>query len=341
MRGNIGVRPRFAQGFAAVLVLFSESMLRLVLVLCALIVFPLSDRVFGQSEPALARQTPRGECLKPEQLFDEDGDVARNRQALVSRDLCLRLEVFSEGRLRWVLQIIQNRRNPDGPLWAVPHDDEDVAFDSAIYGVLRYGGTVVAVERNHDRYNRIGKRKQDPNRNFQIRGEGKCQLQLAGSPVFTRRFLQGLRKGQPIVALHSNKPGFDLVPELDEEKSKGNVSIGIERKPDSNITEFPAARPMRARSPADTLIYVASSHPPGSDAQASRFVAALNASGIHVLYEHVRENDCSLSNYAVRHAIPYVNLEVVDGDDTGAQTRMIDVVMRLIRAGQGPLAPGP
>ncbi|HRF09219.1 MAG TPA: hypothetical protein PL193_11335 [Xanthobacteraceae bacterium] len=315
-------------------------MSRIALILIVLIALPFAGQVSGQTGPASPRQTPRGECLAPEQFFDEDGDVMRNRAALASRDLCLRLEVFTEGRLHWVLQVIQNRKIPNGPLWAVPHDDEDVAFDSAVYAVQRYGGTVVAVEQNHDRYNRIGRRKQDPNRNFQIRGQEKCQLQLFASPIFTRRFMQGLRKGQPIIALHTNKQGFDPIPVLDEEKSKGNVSIGIPRKADSNITEFPAPRPMRARSPDDTLIYVASLLPPDADGQALRFVTALNAAGIHVLYEHVRKNDCSLSNYAVRHAIPYTNLEVVDGDDTGAQTRMIDVVLRLMRAGEGPLAPG-
>lgn len=315
-----------------------ESFLRAALLPILILVLPAPERVFGQSAPAAAVQTKKDECLSPDQLFDEDGDVARNRQALSSRDLCLRLEVFTEGRLHWVLQVIHNKKNPRGPLWAVPHDDEDVAFDSAIYGVLRYGGTVVAVERNHDRYNRIGKQKQDPNRNFQVRGEGKCQLQLAASPVFTRRFLGFLQKGQPIIALHTNKEGFDLIPELDEEKSKGNVSIGIERKPDSNITEFPAARPLHAKSPNDTLIYVASRLPAGSDAQLSRFVTGLNGSGIHVLYEHVEKNDCSLSNYAVLRNIPYVNIEVVDDDDTGAQTRMIDIVMKLILSGQGPIA---
>lgn len=313
-------------------------MLRAALLLLPLLLLSFADQVFGQGQPAAAVQTQRGQCLRPDQLLDRDGDVERNRKALASHDLCLRLEVFTEGRLHWVLQVIQNRKQPHGPLWAVPHDDEDVAFDSALYGVLRYGGTVVAVERSGDRYNRIGKRKQDPNRNFQTRGEEKCKLQRARSPVFTRRFMQWLHKGQPIVALHTNKEGFDLIPELDEDKSKGNVSIGIERKPDSNLTEFPAARPIRAKSPNDTLIYVASKAPPGLDVQISRFVAALNAGGIHVLYEHVSENDCSMSNYAVLHGIPYVNIEVVDNDDTGAQMRMIDAVMQLIRSGQGPLS---
>jgi hypothetical protein len=297
---------------------------------------PVAEQASGQSKLAEAVQTKSGVCLSPDQLFDEDGDVARNRGALGNRDLCLRLEVFAEGKLHWVLQIIQNRKNPNGPLWVVPHDDEDVAFGSAVHGVARYGGTVVAVERNRDRYNRIGKRKQDPNRNFQVRGEGKCRLQLAASPQFTRRHMRWHRAGQPVIALHTNKPGFDLVPEPDEEKSKGNVSIGIERKEGSNIAEFPAARPIRARSPNDTLIYVASRLPAGSDAQLGRFVAALNAAGIHVLYEHVERNDCSLSNYAVMRNLAYVNIEVVDDDDTGAQIRMIDTVMRLIRAGQGP-----
>lgn len=300
----------------------------------------IPERTAAQgSFPERAVQTKAGACLLPEQIFDRDGDVLRNRKALSSRDLCLRLEVFTEGKLHWVLQIIQNRKLPHGPLWIVPHDDEDVAFDSAVYGVLRYGGTVVAVERNGDRYNRLGKRKQDPNRNFQVRGKGKCRLQLAQSPLFTHRHMRWLRKGQPIIALHTNKPGFDVIPELDEEKSKGNVSIGMPRSPDSPITEFPAVRPIRATSPDDTLIYVSSLLPPGRDSSLDRFVSALNASGIHVLYEHVEDNDCSLSNYAVSQRLPYVNVEVVDGDDTGAQLRMIDAVMKLIRAGAGPTAP--
>jgi hypothetical protein len=283
-------------------------------------------------------QTPAGVCLSPDQLFDEDGDVARNRAALASPDLCLRLEVFAEGNLRWVLQVIQNKKHPRGPLWAVPHDDEDVAFDSAVNAVLRYGGTAVAIERNHDRYNRppAGKRKQDPNRNFDAGKGAKCQHQLSRSPNFTRRFLRWLPKGQPIVALHSNKLGYDIVPEPDEEKSKGNVSIGIERKADSNITEFPSQKPIHSRSPDDTLIYLASRLASGADRRLMDFVGALNRNGIHVLYEHVEENDCSLSNYAVLKAIPYVNIEVVDDDDTGAQLRMIDIVMMLMRQGLGP-----
>jgi len=306
--------------------------------LCLIPVFALAaaERATGQGKVGEAVQTKAGHCLSPEQLFDEDGDVIRNRAALANRDLCLRLEVFTEGKLHWVLQIVQNRKHPNGPLWVVPHDDEDVAFDSAVYAVSQYGGTVVAVERNGDRYNRIGKRKQDPNRNFQVRGEGKCRLQLARSPLFTRNAMRWLKKGQPVIALHTNKKGYDLIPEPDEEKSKGNVSIGIERTEDSHITEFPAARPIRAKSPNDTLIYVASRVPPGRDPRLQSFVKALNDSGIHVLHEHVEHNDCSLSNYAVLRGLPYVNIEVVDGDDTGAQVRMIDTVMRLFRTGHGP-----
>jgi hypothetical protein len=320
-----------------------ESRMKIVrgiaLVLLTAAWLPVLEQAYAQGLPAEAVQTKPRVCLHPDRFFDEDGDVARNRKALASRDLCLRLEVFAEGGMRWVLQIVRNRRNPNGPLWIVPHDDEDVAFDSAIYGLLRYGGTMVAVERNGDRYNRAGQRKQDPNRNFQVRGEGKCRLQLARSPRFTKQHMRWLRKGQPVIALHTNKEGYDLVPEPDEDKSRGNIAIGIARDEDSNITEFPAARPMPAKSPNDTLVYVASLLPPGPGSRLDRFVRALNAAGIHVLYEQVRRNDCSLSNYAVLRNLPYVNIEVVDGDHTGAQARMIDVVMRLIRAGQGPAAP--
>ena len=75
-------------------------MSRIALVLIVLIALPLSGQVAGQAGPATARQTPRGECLAPERLFDQDGDVTRNRAALASRDLCLRLEVFTASSMR-------------------------------------------------------------------------------------------------------------------------------------------------------------------------------------------------------------------------------------------------
>lgn len=298
------------------------------------------EKAAAQTPPADPVSTPKGQCVPPDQLYDLDGDVVRNILALSSPDLCLRQEVFNEGRFRWVLQIIQNRKIPIGPLWAVPHDDEDAAFIAALHSVMRFGGTVVAVETNGDRFNAPLKgpqdRKQDPNRNFDAGSGAKCKWQIARSPVYTRRFMQWRPKNQPIVALHTNDPGY-RGDGNDGNEGDGNVSMARALEPDSRITKLPAAKPMQSLSPNDTMVFVASRRPPGADAALARFVKRLNEQGIHVLFEEVgSESDCSLSNYAALRGIRnYVNVEVVHGD-AEAQVRIVDTVMRLLRAGQGP-----
>src|SRR5262249_2293083 len=138
-------------------------------------------------------------------IVDQDGDVRNNMVALRSPELCIKKEEFSENGLHWELQVIQYRASPNSILWEVPHDNEHAAFDTAVYGVTRYHGTVIAVEAAGQRLNESG---QDPNRNFNVGPGRKCPQQIAPSPEYTNRFLQRMRPDELIIALHTNERGF-------------------------------------------------------------------------------------------------------------------------------------
>jgi hypothetical protein len=102
----------------------------------------------------------RGECLTPDKLADNDKDFARNAAELKAPGFCILQVRFKERRRPWTIQTVDSGR--PGPLWAVLHDDEDVAFDSAVQGLKTHGGVLFAVHTG-------GKRNQDgidPNRNF-------------------------------------------------------------------------------------------------------------------------------------------------------------------------------
>ena len=113
---------------------------------------------------------------------------------------------FREDRAFWRLYRIVNLRHPGGPLWFVPHDNENAAFQAAVFAVRSYGGVVIAIEeaRSIDgpdsRMNpdvAYG-RSIDPNRNFRDDTPSYAATVLAdlGSPT------------RLIVALHTNEPGY-------------------------------------------------------------------------------------------------------------------------------------
>lgn len=274
-------------------------------------------------QPADAAADP-DRCITIAEMADRDQDFERNQALLSSPNICMRKVQFSEGTLRWTMQIIQNRKNPNGYFWFVPHDDENVAFDTAAYGVTNYGGTVVAIDTGGGRYNG----PQDPNRNFDAGDAAarKCKDQVARSPIYTKRILEYLQ-GRSIIALHSNKP-------------EGQISIRV--KMGSN-TNYPARAPLPTQLPDHTVVFVASTAPPHADPELFSFVSKLNNAGLNVIYETVspNNNDCSMSNFAALTKIRnYVNLEVVRGDRAG-QKLVLDTVMPFLKQGIGPLVAPP
>ena len=112
---------------------------------------------------------------------------------------------FREDRAFWRLYRIVNLRHPDGPLWFVPHDNENAAFQAAVFAVRSFGGVVIAVEeaRSIDgpdsRMNpdvAFG-RSIDPNRNFRD-----------DTPNYAATILADPRRPARRSSLHTSEPGY-------------------------------------------------------------------------------------------------------------------------------------
>ena len=285
------------------------------------------------SVPATAQRTvpsaitavDAGRCLDPTEIVDPSTAVSRNRVDLASSRLCVMHYEFDEGGLGWRFLVVREISHPDTVLWVVPHDDEGAAFDSAVLGVRRYGGTVVAVKTGGERLNH----GQDPNRNFDLGSGPLCPAQRSRSPLYTAEVLRWRGDRAPVVGLHTNDKGF----EGDGKGGRKTVSIRLSSK---SLKPFPAPHAMGA-SPDDTMVYVASTLAPGGDAGLMRLVNRLNARRINVAYELVSRawNDCSLSNYSVLAGTSrYFNVEAVHGDAAGHRAVM-EILMSEI--GVAPL----
>ena len=271
-------------------------------------------------------------CRPVEDIVDRDGDFQRNLAELSTNDLCLKMDVFHEGGQTWILQIIQHKLDPGRILWFVPHDNENDAFDSAVYGLKRYHGTIVAVETGGTRFNG----RQDPNRNFQIENATtRCRDQVAPSPIYTERVLRWHKGNALIFALHTNERGYAG----DGHGGAGGISIA---KPLPGNIPFRAQGHAPGLSPDDTVVFLASTAPPQADRNLMTFVQTLQQNQINVLYETVSatHNDCSLSNYAALSGQrDYINLEVVQSDGQ-TQRMLVDRILDLLPPGGiGPLLP--
>jgi hypothetical protein len=262
-------------------------------------------------------------CAPALGLIDSDNDLARVDPVLLS-DLCVSVAQVNDVGRTWTIQRFQSGR--PGPLWIVPHDDENSAFTSGVAALRRHGGVVVAVDNNGARTNE----SVDPNRIFgsaaRCHGDGSGPV----AALFTQEVLRYRFAGEPIIALHTNLRGY----EGDGAYGEGNTSILIGGR---HRTPFPAATPYPdSLSPSDTLVFVAGATPSPDDATA-QLIAQLNGAGVNVMYEHVapRWTDCSLSNFALlANLAVYINIETVEGD-LGTHSRLIDDVMRILRPAVG------
>ncbi|MGL5838468.1 MAG: hypothetical protein ACRCY3_08215 [Sphingorhabdus sp.] len=263
----------------------------------------------------------------------QDDDLARHRgDADFLKGIAIAETRFRENGFDWHLLRFINTAKPDGPLWVVPHDDEDAAFEAMMTAIRRHGGVGIAVNsgeggtRQQSGYGSCGGRGEsvtacDPNRNFD-----------ATTPIFTNAILGQWRIGQPVIALHTNSPGFagdgsggrghiSMVDtdtqgnmRIREGGYLGNRSVAVLNDPDVH-----AILPYRAEMPVNEAN--------------DRCRNALNAAGVNVWHESVGETDGSLSNYIMlnRPYIAYVNFEAKRETDLGpaatAQGLMIDAYL--------------
>jgi hypothetical protein len=258
-------------------------------------------------------------CLSPANM--KDGDVRRNAAVFeADSTLCLSELQFEENGLTWSLTIVDNTRHPKGPTIYLPHDNEDSAFDTALYGIRKYGGKMVAVEAGDSREFK----GQDPNRNFgeTAKSTAPCNdMRRKPAPLFTQ-FMLDLRGASPnfILTLHNNANGHS--------GNGGSGGISVERS--SSVMKGLKAP---NGGDEDDAILLAGTQPFEKDQKAQRAAAYFHKAGINVIYEHVlaERNDCSFSNYVVLNKIaPYYNVEAEHGH-TAQQKAMLDVLMKYQR----------
>ena len=270
--------------------------------------------------PQVTKVSAQG-CLDPLQV--PDPDIRGQRKTLSKAKYCITETRVNEGGLNWKLHVIKNTKR-SGPLFVIPHDNENSAFPSAVYGLAKYGGTLVAVE--------TGERRifngQDPNRNFGTTrsAAAACPKQREPAPKYTNAIMKHRKSGQPIIALHSNSNGWS--------GNGGSGTISINRNSKVMRPFVTAIARSRRLADEDTLIVIASTKPPGKDRKQARALEHFTKrAGVNVIYEYVKpsQNDCSLSNYVVLNNLgEYFNVEVENGD-VKTQKHVLDIVMDYVR----------
>jgi hypothetical protein len=261
---------------------------------------------------APAQATTAWEPVNPDTLIDDDIARHSNDPAYLT-GITVTQTRFKENGFNWNLIRLTNSAKPDGPLWVVSHDDENAAFESMISALRIYGGTGIAVNsgpksiRQQRGYGRCGETSAivtlcDPNRNFSDY-----------SPLFTNAILEQVVPQQPVIALHTNSPGFGG----DGQGGYGDVTIL-----DGNAYRDGVIRPRadgafgivqpRDLANYDTLALVPYHSITGSpDSQTAACGKALSRAGVHFWAESVGRSDGSLSNIiALNHPdIRYFNAE--------------------------------
>ncbi|ESQ14437.1 MAG: hypothetical protein N838_11570 [Thiohalocapsa sp. PB-PSB1] len=259
-------------------------------------------------------------CMDPAGV--DARDIQRNLNAIRNARLCYRRQQVREGPFRWVFHILEHPKAPKGPFWVLPHDNENTAFDAAVYAVATYGGGLLAVDSGGRRHF-LG---QDPNRNFSSsRAESRlCRDQRLPAPGYTAAVLNHYkgRRG-PYLALHNNYDGW--------QGNGGRGTISLYRETRSS-RGFPAQHADAQLRDEDNLVFIAGPRALSADSAVRRRISALNAVGLNVVYKRVdrRSFDCSLSDYIARHAVgEYYNIEAEYGQRQ-AQQQMIDRLMQAL-----------
>ena len=256
-------------------------------------------------------------CLAPATIADSD--VAAHAAALADPNLCLTEQRLEENGVAWRLLTVRNMTRR-GPLWVVPHDDEDAPFAASLYAVATHGGTLVAVEAGEERM--LG--AIDPNRAFRpaAADPAACPDAPAGFPRYADAVLDGWDESYPVIGMHSNVDGFA------EGGGAGTISI---RRADARSQPFAAAGEGRLGD-EDTLVIIPSMAPPEDNPPGMAEVAWLNARGVGVLYRRVAADlvECTLADYLTLDGMgAYLGIEVEDGDSETAKA-LADLLMEFI-----------
>ena len=286
----------------------------------------------------LGAAAPGVNVARVDPLALQDDDFARHRDLATWRGLTVERITFTEERARWRLWRVRDPQRPGGPLWFVPHDDENAGYEAALLLLRKYGGTLIAADagivpggdgRRTNAAVEFG-RPIDPNRNFSD-----------GKPLYGRVILEPLANGAwPMIALHTNGEGYDKAESTcaraEDPDGRGVISAHM-----CNDTYMPHASRAKAW-PFDDPDNVAIATYLASKGPRTTFCGdALAAADYNVMFEKVVNTDGSMSNHAVLHGIAYLNFETLEtGLDPQALAKardrlvaMVDGAMRLCGRG--------
>jgi hypothetical protein len=260
-------------------------------------------------------------CIDPSAIRDRD--IARNLGAFeVNPNLCITEERFAEHGRRWHMVIIQNNKARRGPVWAILHDNENSAFDAALYAVSRYGGKMVALETGEGR----SFDGQDPNRNFGASSKitAPCRNMTAHpAPAFTNAINRHFDPRYPVLTMHSNDNGYAGAG------GAGHISA---RRTSATMKGIMSPNPSGTLSDEDNAVLTAGTVPFDQNKKAQKLAAYLGGQGINMIYEHVRTNtnDCSFSFHVKLNNLgDYYNIEVEHGR-VEDQKQILDVLMSYL-----------
>ncbi|MDH4743967.1 hypothetical protein OMP43_08065 [Sphingomonas sp. CBMAI 2297] len=252
---------------------------------------------------------PDAATVRPvDPLSVRDDDFARHRDPAEWRGLAVSAVEFREERARWRLWRIANAERPRGPLFFVPHDNENAGFEAGLMAVRKYGGVLIAIDSgispgsDGKRLNEAVDygRPIDPNRNFDT-----------ALPGYARNVLADLAHGAwPIIALHTNAKGFETAGSRcnkGDQEGSGIISI---RYCDDTLIPSPSLSKAWPFDDDDTVAFATflARDPPGAAFCRDAMVGA----DFNVVQERVVTSDGSLSNYAVLHGLAYLNFETLD-----------------------------
>ncbi|SNY48681.1 hypothetical protein SAMN06297129_1538 [Pseudooceanicola antarcticus] len=274
------------------------------------------------ASPVAWYDTPDQPCAAAEGF--PDPDIRRNAASFAADgDLCITRQGFSEHGRDWQLTVVRNLSTRRGPVWAVLHDNENAAFDAALYAVSKYGGALVAVEAGENR-SFMG---QDPNRNFALTAAtaATCRdISQKPTPGFTNAISGFFSQRYPVLTLHNNDDGYS---------GAGGAGTISARRSSASMTGLMTPNPVPGLSDEDNAILLAGAQPLDQNRSARKAVQAFHGAGVNVIYEHVRpeRNDCSFSFFTTMSGLgEYYNIEAQHGA-LQAQKAMVDVLMSYLR----------
>ncbi|MEM7693578.1 MAG: hypothetical protein AAF318_03950 [Pseudomonadota bacterium] len=270
-------------------------------------------------EIAILREEARALRGLPDRCLDlasqREPDVRANLDVFGNARICMTRESVSErGRpAPWSFSVFENLDAPDGPVWFLPHDNENAAFTAAVHAIVRYGGKFVAVNARESRnFGPI-----DPNRNFGATRDERAACRLrAPAPAYTQFVMRHFGGRREALTLHNNTNGGGVTANVNNGKETGLLAL-------TNV----------GLGDPDHLVYVTSDRRYGRDPAVSAEIERLRRAGLNVVHEYVRpgNNDCSLSNYiALKYpSMKYYNVEA-QHRYSKAQRQMVDIMMQTL-----------